>query len=157
MSSAERRAYVLANIIVWSFVAFLLSGCGGSGTTTLRGTFTDSTNVDFQNQACADQMTGQQVTVKVDNVPAASSPVTWAKNPVVAGRYLIDNSPVLACTGAWEVTVSTAKISYILGVTGLDGVSGTVTVPTQDTGGKIRLDDNSATDAQGNSVIEVAP
>ena len=134
-----------------------LAACGGSSTTTLRGTFVESTNVNFQNVACGAEvgnLKGVKITVAVDNVQASSVLVRWSGKPRVVGKYLIDNSPVLACTGTWEVTIPTARVSYALGVTGLDGVSGTVTVPTNKAGDKIALDDNSATDANGDSTIE---
>jgi hypothetical protein len=52
------------------------------------------------------------------------------------------------------VTVPSAHTGYELGVSGLNGVDGTVTVPVANAGKSISLDD-SGTDDQGNSAIEV--
>jgi hypothetical protein len=63
---------------------------------------------------------------------------------------------VYACSGTWQITIPSAKISYILGISGLGGVSGTVTVPVSLSGQSIALDDNES-NGNGGSLLEVAP
>ena len=128
----------------------VLAACGGgSSTVTLHGTFTDSADTS-PGSACADQVTllGASVAVAADNVSAGSVPVSWPGNPVQVG-------PVYDCTGTWSVTVPSAHIGYALSVTGLGGVSGSVTVSIADSGKPIALDDGTAND-QGGSALEVS-
>lgn len=131
-------------------------GSGGSGTVTLHGTFTDSADTS-SGSACADQVTlnGAAITVAVDNVSAGSAPVSWSGNPVQIGTFIVGGEPVYGCTGTWSVTMPSAHIGYALGVTGLGGVSGSVTVSVADAGKPIPLDDNTTND-QGGSILEVS-
>jgi hypothetical protein len=90
----------------------------------------------------------------VDNVPAGSAAVNWQGNP--RSLPTLSGSTVLACSGTWQITAPSAKISYILGISALGGVSGAVTVPVSQSGQIIALDDNES-NGNGGSLLEVAP
>jgi hypothetical protein len=143
----------MLTVIFVSLAALALYGCGGSNTITLKGTFSDRWDVDNQSGSCPDQLSGVSVTVKVDNVPANSAPVTFSGNPQNIGTTL-GGSTVWACTGAWQVTVPNAHISYILGISGLGGDEGTVTIPTGSASGQIRLDDYPENDQGSGGTLE---
>lgn len=131
-----------------------LAACGGSSTTTLHGTFTDDGDVPNASAPCSSEEGGGAITVEVDNVPAGSAAVNWQGNP--RSLLTLGGSTVLACSGTWQITVPSAKISYILGISGLGGVSGTVTIPISQAGQSIAMDDNES-NGNGGSLLEVAP
>jgi hypothetical protein len=136
-------------------VVFALAACGGgSSSTTLRGTFTDDADVANASAPCSSEELGGAITVAVDNVPAGSAAVTWQGNP--HSLTTLGGSILYACSGTWQITVPSAKISYILGISGLGGVSGTVTVPVSQSGQSFALDDNQP-NGNGGSLLEVAP
>jgi hypothetical protein len=135
-------------------VVLALAACGGgSSSTTLHGTFTDDADVANASGPCSSEELGGAITVAVDNVPAGSATVNWQGNPRILPT--LGGSTVNACSGTWQITVPSAKISYILGISGLGGVSGTVTVPVSQSGNSIALDDNQS-NGNGGSVLEVA-
>jgi hypothetical protein len=144
-------ALLLAAILV-------LTGCGGSSTVTLHGTFTDVADTS-SGQSCADQgtdtLSGAGIAVAVDGVAAGTGTVSWAGNPVNAGTGL-GGDAVYGCTGTWAVTVPSARIGYALSITGLGGVTGSVTIPAADAGKAIPLDDEIGND-QGGNALEVSP
>jgi hypothetical protein len=131
-----RRVFILAVAIL---AAILLSGCGGSGSTTLHGTFSDDGDVTSGNMSCSDAEDAGAITVAVDNVPAGSATLNWQGNP--QSLPTLGGSTVYACTGTWTITVPTAHISYVLGISGLGGETGTVTIPVSQAGQAIPLDD----------------
>lgn len=108
---------LVASVVVAALAA--LTGCGGgSGTTTLHGTFTDL-DYDFTaGQSCqvleAQADSGYRVTIAVDNIPAASVPVIWHGN-----AYATQGTT--ACAGTWSATATTAKVAYQIRMTGNDG------------------------------------
>ena len=55
-------------------LAVVLVSCGGSGKTTLQGTFSDRWDVSNQDGACADQLSDTSITVAVDNVSGGQCP-----------------------------------------------------------------------------------
>jgi hypothetical protein len=127
-----------------------LAACGGSSTTTLHGTFTDDQEIGTAptpGNSCSDDETGGAITVMVDNVPAGSATVNWQDNP--HGLTTLSGSTLYACSGTWQITVPTARISYILGISGLGGVSGTVTIPISKSGQNIMLDDDQPAENGG--------
>lgn len=129
----------------------VLTACGGSGNVTLHGTFTDIlTPIPGYNpppmSSCAAMegaYTLKAVTVTVDTVRAGSSPVSWpTSKPVDLGTDGVADGPtVYRCTGTWSMTVTAAHVSYTLGLTGIGGLSGTVTVPVSQAGTSIALND----------------
>ena len=132
----------------------LTAACSsGGGNVTLHGTFTDSGDTDGSAGACADQGTleGAAVTVSVDNVSAGSGTVNWTGNPVAAGQFL-SGGTAYECSGTWSVTVPAAHIGYQLAVTGLGGVTGSVTLPVANAGSPVVLDDNLSNDNGGNAL-----
>ena len=133
----------------------VLVGCGGSGKTTLQGTFSDRWDVSSQDGACADQLSGTSITVAVDNVPAGNAPVSFSGNPENIGTDL-GGQAVYACKGTWEMTVPSAHVSYTLGVSGLTGVTGTVVIPTDKAGGQIALDDYTENDQGTGGSLELS-
>lgn len=130
-----------------------LAACGDSNSTTLRGTFTDDGDVANASAPCSSEESGGTITVAVDNVPAGNAAVNWQGNPRILST--LGGSTVNACSGTWQITVPSAKISYILGISGLGGVSGTVAIPVSQAGQSIALDDN-VSNGNGGSVLEVA-
>lgn len=136
-------------------LAVMLVGCGGSGKTTLQGTFSDRWDVSSQDGACADQLSDTSITVAVDNVPAGNAPVSFSGNPVNIGTDL-GGQAVFACKGTWEITVPSAHVSYILGLSGLTGNTGTVVIPTGQAGGQIALDDYAENDQGTGGSLETS-
>ena len=136
-------------------LAVVLAGCGGSGKTTLQGTFSDRWDVDNQGPACADQLSATSITVAVDNVPAGNAPVTFSGNPANIGTDL-GGQAVFACKGTWEINVPSAHVSYILGISGLTGNTGTVTIPADKAGGQIALDDYATNDQGTGGSLEIS-
>lgn len=109
---------IVAFLIVVAALA-ALTGCGGgSGTTTLRGTFTDLDYDFIPGQSCqaleAQANSGYRVTVAVDNIPAASVAVIWH-----GGAYATQGTT--ACVGTWAAKVTTAKVAYQIRMTGNGG------------------------------------
>jgi hypothetical protein len=83
-----------------------LTGCGGgSGTTALHGTFTDLDYDFIPGHSCqvleARANSDYQVTVAVDNIPAASVAVIWH-----GSAYATQGST--ACAGTWAAKVTSA-------------------------------------------------
>lgn len=103
---------------------------------------------------CSSEEGGGAITVEVDNVLAGSAAVNWQGDPRTLST--LGGSTVLACSGTWQITVLSAKISYILGISGLGGVTGTITIPVSQSGQSIALDDNES-NGNGGSLLEVAP
>jgi hypothetical protein len=134
-------------LAVTGICALALAACGGSSTTTLHGSFTDDQDVSG-TLPCAQQESSSAITVAVDNVPAGNATINWQGNPRDLGTSLAGNT-VMGCSGTWQITVPTAHISYILGISGLGGVSGTVTIPISQSGQNITLDDNEPTENGG--------
>jgi hypothetical protein len=136
-------------------VALALTACGGSSTVTLHGTFTDSADTS-SGSACADQgtLSGAGLAVTVDNVAAGTAPVTWSGNPADLGTTL-GGDTVYGCKSTWSVTVPAAHDGYQVSVTGLGGVTGSVTIPVADAGKPNALDDNISND-QGGAALEVS-
>jgi hypothetical protein len=108
-------AFVLT---VAAVAVILLAGCGsGSTTTTLHGTFTQLLFGMPVGQECGSgDVSGQfgmlgswQVQVNVDNVQAATVPVSWQ------GKVYATEGTT-ACAGTWQATVTTAKVAYQLTV-----------------------------------------
>lgn len=128
-----------------------VTACSGNGNVTLHGTFTDTADTSSSGPACADQLSEANVAVTVDNVAAGDAAITWSGNPVVVGTYLSGQS-AYGCTGTWSITVPSAHIGYEVSVTGLGGVSGSVTVPAADAGKQIVLNDATSNN-EGGSVI----
>lgn len=125
-----------------------LAACGGGGSTTLHGTFTDDQDASNTGTPCAGDEGSAAISVAVDNVPADNATINWQGNSRSLGTSL-GGTAVVACSGTWQITVPSAHISYVLGVSGLTGVSGTVTIPVAQSGQDITLDDNSPTENGG--------
>ncbi len=135
------RAFALAAAALIA-AGLMLTGCGGSGTTTLHGTFTDvelmggmALPATCQTWENADNLSGNysswQVLVQVDNISAGAATIHWK------GKPQPNISRIQAtCTGTWSITVPTARVGYSLSLT---GVSGSTTVPTSDGGNPVNL------------------
>ena len=101
-----------------------------SGTVTLRGTYTEDLVGLPVGQPCAPSVSGTygglgtpEVQVFVDDVYAASVPVTWL------GEVFSQGDGVGACTGTWEATVPVARITYVLKITGGEETFATTVSP----------------------------
>lgn len=150
----QTRTRLPAAVVTGALLA--LAACsGGNGTVTLHGTFADSADT-MQGMACSDEgtLSGAAVAVTVDNVAAGSAPVSWQGNAANIGTTL-GGDAVYGCRGTWSVSVPAAHIGYKLSVTGLGGVSGSVTLPVKDAGSAVALDDN-VRDVNGNGVLELS-
>jgi hypothetical protein len=96
---------IVAFMVVVAALA-ALAGCGGgSGSTTLHGTFTDLDYDFVPRQSCqvleARANSDYRVTVAVDNIPAASVAVIWH-----GSAYATQGTT--ACAGTWAAKVTTA-------------------------------------------------
>jgi hypothetical protein len=125
----------LKPLIVATAVAASLSACsGGDGKVTLHGTYLDiesppaagetlpSNCADWEAENLSGNYSSWQVSVKVDNVDAGTTGITWTGKPV-QGDINNSNIPLfdVGCTGSWSITVPAAHIAYSISVTGLSG------------------------------------
>jgi hypothetical protein len=131
----RRMRYIVA---LFGLLALTACGSGGSGTTTLHGTYTALHYGETIGQACSSE-DGQgnidydTVTISVDGVPAAKVPVQYQGNVIA-----IDGTE--GCMGTWSATVPTAKVAYGISMTGNDGLPfGTTDVSPADVGQSIAL------------------
>jgi hypothetical protein len=120
----------------------LLSACGGSGRVTLHGTFSDTESASglagsgdncdtWETSTVPDNAPSESwtVAVAVDNIPAGTVAVSWQGKPIT----LFNEAE---CVGTWTLTVPAAHIGYNVSV---QGVGGSVTVSTADSGEAISL------------------
>jgi hypothetical protein len=148
-ANASSTSVVLGGrgFIALTLLALVLAACGGgSSTTNLHGTFTDTSQTLAPNSGtCADQESGSQVSVavSVDNVAAGSANVTFGSGkPFDSGIITLGTgAKFYSCTGTWQITVPSAKIGYSVSVGGL---SGHATVSLSQADSSIRLNNGTA-------------
>lgn len=125
-------------IVLFALLALTLTACGGSGMTTLHGTYNALHYGETVGQPCVSEdaqgnIDYDTVTISVDRISAAKVPVQYGGNVIA-----IDGTE--GCIGTWSATVPTAKVAYGISMTGTDGLPfGTTEVSPADTGQSIAL------------------